>query len=111
MKKTNFVPEGEEKTLEKDTGEEDEDAILINSPTKKAKTLQPPESDKPVQNKKQAKDAETVNHVVMKSIISDPYNNEDAKKPDKNDVLRDVSSISSMDAGQNENKDNQASSN
>ena len=38
---------------------------------------------------------------------SDPYCNESTKKPmDKNDVLRDVSSLSSMEAGTNDNKNN-----
>ena len=44
-----------------------------------------------------------------KGVESDPYCNESTKKPvDKNDVLRDVSSLSSMDAGtDNKNNGNQ----
>ena len=72
---------------------------------KRAKTLQPPEDKKPVDVAKQVKDAETLNEVAKKVNETDPYTNESAKKADKNDMLRDVSSLSSMDnANPNDNK-------
>ena len=77
-------------------GEEDEKAIVINSTSKKAKTIQPPEAKEPVPKKNQTKDTDR---------NSSPYKNKEVKKAEKVDVLRDMSSTSSMDnreAPQNE---------
>ena len=54
---------------------------------------------------KKIKDAESLNEITKKVSEIDPYTNESAKKADKNDMLRDVSSLSSMDnANPNDNK-------
>lgn len=73
--------------------------------SKRAKTLQPPEPITSVEISKKIKDAESLNEIAKKVSETDPYTNESAKKADKNDVLRDVSSLSSMDnANPNDNK-------
>ena len=102
----------EEAKKEDKKEEEDENAIVIDSLAhqKRAKTIQPPEPIKAVVVGKISpiKDAESLNEIAKSKMAeSDPYCNESTKKPmDKNDVLRDVSSLSSMEAGTNDNKNN-----